>query len=107
MENKFALRITPLAHTDIDAALSYIKFDLCNPTAASNLSAKIISAFHDICSIPTAFPKCQYYFIYDDTYRHVNIGNYVLFFRINIPKNPIKVLRFLYGKMDFSKIEIV
>lgn len=57
--------------------------------------------------MPFSFPDCSYYMIDDKTIRHSVIGNYVLIYEVSESDNLIKILRFLYGSMDISNIDVI
>jgi len=106
MDAKYKLKITPLAYSDIDKALAYISQRLMNPDAAINLLDEIEKEINNIRDYPRSYPDCKYYFIPSEDYRHTLIGNYALFFRVVDDSHTVEVLRFLYTRMDFSKIQI-
>lgn len=107
MVQNYKIRFTAIAYQDIDNTLDYISKNLCNPIAASNLYDQIESTIPSLKEFPYSFPDCQNFFLFDDKYRHVIIGNYGLFFRIKDSTSTVEILRFLYLKIDFSKINIV
>ena len=43
----------------------------------------------------------------DESTRHCIIGNYVLFFEISEDEKTIRILRFLYGRMDITNSELL
>lgn len=106
MDVRYKLKITPLAYNDIDKVLDYISSNLMNPDAAADLYGKIEKKMQDITKFPFSYPDCKYYFIPLENYRHTAIGNYVLFYRVAEESHTVEILRFLYSRMDFSKIQI-
>ena len=104
---RYRYDLTPLAVSDIDDALDYISRKLLNQSAADNLYKSITREITRICDNPYSFPDCSYYLIDDATTRHCIIGNYVLFFEISEDKKAIRILRFLYGRMDISNSELL
>ena len=82
MSGKYRYKFTELCQSDMDEALDYISFS------------------------PYTRPDCQYYYISDPHYRRSIIGNHVMIFYVDDDSMEIRILRFLYGKMDISNIDI-
>ena len=97
-------RLTPLALSDIDDALSYISDTLSNPAAAERLYRSLLKEIDSITDGPFSFPDCSYYLIDDVNIRHSVIGNYVLVFEVDEESRLIKFLRFLYGRRDINNV---
>jgi plasmid stabilization system protein ParE len=106
MSGKYNYRITELCQSDIDDALSYMSVQLHNPDAAESMYFKIEKEIDYITRYPYTRADCQYYYISDTRYRHSIIGNYVLVYYVDDENMELRILRFLYGKMDFSDIEM-
>lgn len=106
MGERYKLKITPLACRDIDRVLAYISGSLKNPGAAADLLEKIEEEIENIRQFPHSYPDCSYYFVPLENYRHAVVGSYALFFRVMEESHTVEVLRFLYTKMDFSKVPI-
>ena len=103
---KYQYRITPLAVSDIDESLDYISSILLNKKAADSLFASIKQEISVICENPFSFPDCSYYLIEDKTIRHSVVGNYVLIFEVCEKEGLIKILRFIYGRMNIPSMSI-
>ena len=106
MSDKYSYRITELCQSDMDDALGYISYQLHNPDAAEALYFKIEKEIEYITHYPFSRADCQYYYISDPNYRHSNIGNYVMVYYVDEDENEIRILRFIYSKMDISNIEM-
>ncbi len=106
MSSKYTYRITELYQNDIDDALGYISFQLHNPEAAEALFFKIEKEIEYITRYPYTRADCQYYYIADPHYRHSMIGNYIMVYYVDDDEKELRILRFLYGKMDISNIEM-
>lgn len=107
MDSKFTWKMTPLAKADIDEALSYIAKSLSNKTAAEKLFFDLNNTINNICEFPMEYPGCESYFISDVDYRHVIIGNYILFYRANKEKKQIEILRFIYSGRNIGQRDIL
>lgn len=106
MENRYRLKFTPIAFSDIDEAMIYISGNLANPAAAGRLFEELEEAIEKIRSFPYAFADCSYYMIPDGNIRHIRVNNYVLIYEIVEERKIIHILRFLYSKIDFTQINI-
>lgn len=106
MPNNYKYFFTPLALSDIDEALTYIRENLANPIAARNLLTQIEETVSRICDFPLAYADCSFFMVQDNNIRHVQIGNYVLIYEVNQSKSSINILRFRYSAMDLSKVEL-
>ena len=102
----YSFKFTQLAICDIDEALDYITDKLQNPGAAKRLYSSIKKEISGICKNPSLFPDCSCYYIDDKNIRHSLVGNYVLIFEICKVEKEIRILRFLYGRMDISHMAI-
>lgn len=103
MQNNYTFKMTPLAESDIDSALTYIMVKLCNEKAASDLYFKIEKAIENVCMFPFASTDCKCFLIADENIRHVPIDNYCLVYEIKEEEGRIDILRFRFAKMDLTK----
>ena len=94
----YSYEFTELAINDINDALTYITTKLNNPKAANDLLSEIENNIGKVCLFPLSYPNCKYFFINDESIRHVIIKNYVLVFKIY--KSKIIFLRFKYSKQN-------
>ena len=106
MSGKYRYKFTELCQSDMDEALDYISFHLHNPEAAEAMYFKIEKEITHSTRSPYTRPDCQYYYISDPHYRRSIIGNHVMIFYVDDDSMEIRILRFLYGKMDISNINI-
>ena len=83
MQNSYQYKITFLAESDMEEALSYITNNLCNLKAAKDL-----------------------YLVTDENIRKIIINNFVLIYEIKQEIKEIDVLRFRYAKMDLRNLKV-
>lgn len=102
----YRYKLTPLAVSDMDDALNYISGKLLNPSAADKLYHGIQQEIIRICDNPYAFPNCSCYLIADENIRHSIVRNYILIYEVSQAGEMIKILRFLYGGRDISRMGI-
>lgn len=80
--------IKPAAYEDIKQTAEYIKSELCNPTAASEIQKSIFNGIERLLNQPKLGKKLR-----DSEYRYIIIKNYLVFYTINDTK--ISVIRVL------------
>jgi toxin ParE1/3/4 len=91
-------RITPAAQQDLREIVDFIRKD--NPRAAH----RVVSRLKSVCRTTLVmFPECG---TQCDEYRPgmrcFSVGNYVIFFR---GRDPVEVLRIVYGSRDFGQLD--
>ena len=100
----YDIEFLPLAKSDIENIIYYIKYNLNNSTAALNLNNNFIKAINNI----TYFPYGA--FIYKQNklltyeYRSVRVKNFLIFYTINESKKLITIVRVLYQSMNINNI---
>lgn len=104
--NKYKYYLTPLAEQDIDSALSYIVTNLCNTKAALDLLSEIEHAIDNVVTFPLSIPDCKIFLMTDENIRHTYVDNYCLIYEVKEASKQINILRFLYCKIDFTKLEV-
>ncbi len=102
MENKYRLKIFPLAQTDMENIFAYIAEELKNPTAAIDQINDFEKAFENICVFPESCPVIDNEYVKDKTLRKLAVNNYIAFFRIK--DKDIQVVRVLYGMRNYQDL---
>jgi plasmid stabilization system protein ParE len=100
--NKYKLKVFPMARLDMEQIFEYISTDLCNPTAAIELIADFEKAFDAVCSFPESFPYTNNEYIKDKSLRKLIVNNYIAFYKVK--NSEIQVIRVLYGMRNFEKL---
>ena len=88
--NKYQLKIFPMARLDMEQIFDYIAVELCNPTAAIGQINDFEKAFENVCTFPESCPSINYDYVH----------NYIAFYRIK--DNEIQVVRVLYGMRNYE-----
>ena len=104
MPNKYDFKLTPMANADMEEATQYISENLHNPKAALDLLDAIDEAIEQICIFPYAQPDCTCFLITNTEFRHIQVKNYTLVYRIKEDNQLLHVLYFRYAKMDLIKL---
>ncbi|MBO5067467.1 MAG: type II toxin-antitoxin system RelE/ParE family toxin [Clostridia bacterium] len=98
--NKYQLKIYPLARLDMEQIFNYIAVELCNPTAAIGQINDFEKAFDNICSFPESCPFINNEYVKDKSLRKLVVNNYIAFYRIR--DKEIQVVRVLYGMRNYE-----
>ena len=94
---------SPRALRDLDEIWDYIKFELCNPSAAQNPVDGIMDKVEEIASFPESGAKLVFENGLDSGYRYVVFKNYLAFYRVR-SNNVVYVDRVIYGGRDYMRI---
>ena len=98
--NKYQLKIYPLARLDMEQIFNCIAVELCNPTAAIGQINDFEKAFDNICSFPESCPFINNEYVKDKSLRKLVVNNYIAFYRIR--DKEIQVVRVLYGMRNYE-----
>lgn len=100
----YNLQITHKAKTDLNSAADYIEFSLLNPQAADDLLNKAEEEINKLSCMP------QTHRLVDDPVlnvwgiRFILVNNFMAFFMIDEQSKTVYIVRFLYGKRNWSEI---
>lgn len=100
----YKLKISELAHKDLDKIVSYIVVQLANPKAASDFLDEVEKCYDYIRNNPMMYTECQDMRLKEEGYRKISIKNYVLIYKINEISKTVNILRFFYGAQDYAKL---
>ena len=98
--NKYQLKIFPMARFDMEQIFDYIAVELCNPTAAIGQINDFEKAFENVCTFPESCPYINNEYVKDKSLRKLIVNNYIAFYRIK--DNEIQVVRVLYGMRNYE-----
>ena len=96
------LKISPKAQKDMLEIKEYISEELGNPTAATNVLAKITKRFRDLMEFPLIGAPLSSVIKIETGYRFLVCGQYIAFYRYE--NDTVYVDRVLYGRRDFMRI---
>lgn len=102
MSKNLALKISPLAKTDLESIFEYIAVDLCNRSAAFDQVAAFKKAFDRICDFPESYPLVENEYVKDKNLRKIVVNNYVAFYRVT--EDEAVIVRVLYGMRNYQSI---
>jgi plasmid stabilization system protein ParE len=79
----YKLKITDLAHEDIDAIVGHIAIKLAAPKAASNFANRVEDCYKTLRSNPWIYQLCEDSHLASKGYHRVPVGNYLVFYKID------------------------
>lgn len=100
--NKYQLKIFPMAQLDMEQIFDYIAVELCNPTAAIGQINDFEKAFDNVCTFPESCPYINNEYAKDKSLRKLVVNNYIAFYRVR--DNEIQVVRVLYGMCNYEAL---
>lgn len=100
--NKYQLKIFPMALLDMEQIFDYIAVELCNPTAAIGQINDFEKAFDNVCTFPESCPYINNEYVKDKSLRKLIVNNYIAFYRVR--DNEIQVVRVLYGMRNYEAL---
>lgn len=92
------------ASSDLQSILDYISIDLANPTAAKQFLDNYNKSIELICEYPFA---CHSYFnkyIKNSNLRYKSIGNYLMFYEVNIEQKLITIVRIIHSNRKIDSL---
>lgn len=98
--NKYKVKYSPIFYYDLDAIISYIKFDLKNEITANNLLNKIEEEIVFLLTNPLRYEK--YETRAGNVFRIFYINNYIIFYTIY--ENIVEIRRIIYSKKDLEEL---
>ena len=98
--NKYQLKIFPMAILDMEQIFDYIAVELCNATAAIGQINDFEKAFENVCTFPESCPYINNEYVKNKSLRKLIVNNYISFYRIK--DNEIQVVRVLYGMRNYE-----
>ena len=98
------LHISPLANEDLLSIKEHITKELDNPTAATNILAKITKSLRLLIDFPLSGAPLASIMDFETEYRFVVSDNYISFYRYIDNNETVFVDRVLYARRDYMKI---
>jgi len=96
--------ISPAANTDLFNALKYIKYELGNPQAATNLADGVEKCYADLEEFPAAHELCRDPMLACMGYRRYAVGNYLVIFRIVEAELEVRVVHIFHTLQNYKDI---
>lgn len=100
----YLVRITKSAERDLNRAVDYIEFSLKNPSAADSLIDEAEKTISSLSHMPERFALVDDKLLAAWGIRFVRVKSYLAFYTVSQAEHAVNVLRFLYGKSDWTAI---
>lgn len=104
MASKFGYRLTKRAESDLDGIVLYITVDLANPQAASDFVDKLQNTIEEARAFLESGSPVHNEFLQIENMRKKLVGNYIVYYLLDIGENIIYILRIVYGKRNLDEI---
>lgn len=99
----YKLKISELAHNDIDEIVAYIVEVLQNKTAAIRFLDELEGAYENLSKNPFMYEQSRILRLSKLGYRRIVVMNYVLMYLVNEEDKIVNIARLFYGKRDYAK----
>jgi plasmid stabilization system protein ParE len=100
----YKIHITKAAEQDLCSAADHIEFRLRNPQAADALLNKAEALISSLSDFPERYPVVDDPVLRGWAIRFVQVNHYLAFYTVSEPDKTVHIVRFLYGKRDWSTI---
>ena len=95
---KFGNRIIDLAQGDLDDILEYMAREFSIETAS-----KFVDAFEERLDTISNFPKAFPIYTYDERFRRIVIGKYLMFYIVDEENNLNNIIRIIHPSRDIKE----
>lgn len=104
MNNKYKIIIEKYAQKDLMDIYDYIANTLVNKDAAIKLLNKVNEKFDIISSFPKSSPLINNEYVKNKNIRKILIDNYIAFYEVDDINCEIRIIRIMYGMMNYIDI---
>lgn len=102
--NKYKLEFSKEAKKDLIDIVTYIKYNLQEPSIAKKLHNKIKDAIYMLCENPKSHPLIDDKHLKELTIRKLIIDNYIVFYQIADIDKKIYIVRIMYEKRNWMNL---
>lgn len=100
----YKIRVTELAHEDLEQIISYIACTLASPAAATAFADKVADCYSQLEKNPLMYELCRNDQLRKLFYRRAVIKKYIMVYRVEESSKTVYILRFFYGARDYEKL---
>ena len=97
IEDKYEVKLTPIAYEDLDKIYDYISRELHNNDAAVSLMDKFEHDIMRLSIFPFSGGKVRDELLNQKNYRKLIVNNYIIFYIVNEIDKTVIIMRVLYG----------
>ena len=102
MSNKYKVKFTPLAYSDMAGIYQYIFDTLHAPMAAENLIGEIEHKTKRLEDMPYSCPAVDDELLRAKGYRKLVVKNYIALYIVSDNEKLVTVMRLVYGASDYE-----
>ena len=99
----YSVVVTRSAQDDLDAILSYVITELCNPSAAALLLDEVERHYDILSNTPLIYAECVQPLLRASHYRKIVLAGYLMIYRVDTERKIVYVERFFSGLQDYEK----
>ena len=103
MQNKYKVKFTPLAESDMDGIYRYIFDTLGVPIAALNLIEEIEEKVKRLEDMPYSCPAAEDELLKLKGYRKLVVKNFIAFYMVSDNEKLVTVMKVVYGASNYEK----
>lgn len=104
MSGSYAVVYSPQALEDLRDIASYLTLTLHAPDAAKRLTGRIRKQIRELGHLPTRHPLVDWEPWHSMNLRHVPVGHFVVFYRVQEAAQTVTVIRIVYGGRDLTEL---
>ena len=104
MSGSYAVVYAPQAFEDLRDIVSYLTFTLHAPDTAKRLTGRIRKQIRELGHLPARHPAVEWEPWHSMNLRHVSVGNFVVFYRVEESTQTVTVVRIVYGGRDLEQL---
>lgn len=101
---RFDVRISERADSDIRAALLYISKELRNPQAALDLADALTDEIASLKYMPERYPLLPDSYLASLGYRKTSVNNRLIFYTVDAEHRIVNIARVLYSRRNWRDI---
>lgn len=102
--NRYNINYIGNVKKEIFDILDYISYDLCNPTASSELSNSIFSAIDRLAEFPYIYPVLEQKHKKSSAYRKMIVKNYLVIYFIDETTRTVFIEHVVYARRNLKAI---
>ena len=104
MASKFRYQLTKRAESDLDGIVSYIAVELANPQIECDFVDKLQDNIEGARAFPESGSPVYNEFLQGENVRKKLVGNYIMYYFLDMGEKIIYILRIVYGKRNMDEI---